>query len=82
MKCNPGAIPEDKLPAPDAIVRYRSGEFGPLMFHFLCESGDLRAVARDNGFDIRWRDLAEDYAADENALIAYDAGDLAKAIEL
>jgi hypothetical protein len=81
MKPHPCAFVQATAPAPDLIVVYPSGEFGPLMFHYLCEGIDTRQIAKENGFEMRWTALDDDPAA-EAAWNAYEAGDIAKAIEL
>lgn len=82
MKRHLHELQEDRAPAPDAIVRYKTGEFGPIMFHYLSEVCDWRAVAHDNGFDMRWLDMDGAINVDRAAYEAYESSDLARAIEL
>lgn len=82
MKIIPCAYTKATAPAPDDIVIYPSGEFGPMMFHYLHEGVDTRLIARENGFEIMWLDLFDDVDEIDPAMRAYDAGDIAKTIEL
>jgi hypothetical protein len=40
------------MPAPDKIIIYPSGEWGPAMFHYAIEGQSLRDIASDHGFDL------------------------------
>lgn len=44
----------DKLamPAPDTLVDYGEGSFGPAMFHYATEGCSAKNIAAENGFEI------------------------------
>jgi hypothetical protein len=50
----------NELPAPDALIEYPDGAFGPLMFHFALEGHDLMQIAREQGFELRTLSLDHD----------------------
>jgi hypothetical protein len=52
-------IPLKDAPAPDLLIEYPNGTVTALMFHFATEGDDLKAIARDAGYDLRWFSLDE-----------------------
>ena len=54
----------EELPAPDTVIDYGDGTFGPLMFHYATEADRLNFIAREQGFDYKWvefGDVVPDY---------------------
>ena len=54
-------------PPADAIVRYADGSFAPIMFHYASEGCNARAIAAENGFDLKAVAMADE-VDDEDAL--------------
>ena len=70
-------IKPSDLPAPDTVIDYGNGSFGPVMFHYLHEDVSWVTVAREEGFECRVLTLDEDYAKqpDHPILQAYEEGE-------
>lgn len=51
------------VPAPDTLIEYNDGTFGPIMFHYVGECEDLEQIARENGFDCSAQWMEHDAAA-------------------
>lgn len=74
-----GSLPQDRMPAPDKIVRYGSGMFGPAMFHYAAETDDPIAIARGNGFDMKLVRLEDEFPDDHPMMRMYfEEGELVK----
>lgn len=64
----------EPTPKPDDIVRYVSGEFLPLMFHFAAESASAKDTAYTNGFDVKIVAMHDELPEDHPLVTEYDAG--------
>jgi hypothetical protein len=64
--------PKD-LPAPDTLIEYPDGAFGPLMFHFSTEGDSAKAIAADQGFDYSWVEMGDVLSDDDTLSIEYFA---------
>lgn len=73
-------LPAD-MPAPDRRVLYDGPWFGPVMFHYLAEGCDARAVAAEHGLDLLYVMLEDDDGPEiEHLAQRYADGDDAEAI--
>ena len=64
----------ERIPDPDARVVYPNGEFGPMMFHYLTEGCNLKQVAAENGFDIKFVVMNDELPDDDPLVIEYEGG--------
>ncbi|MBY0561449.1 hypothetical protein [Hyphomicrobium sp.] len=60
-----------ELPKPDDIVHYADGSFLPMMFHFAGEGIDLRAIALEQGFDLKGVSMENVVEDDDPIFIDY-----------
>ena len=68
-------IAEDDLPAPDDVIKYKNGQTGLVMFHFMAEGCNYQSIANHHGFDVKFRNMEDcDSPAAEALLIEYEAG--------
>lgn len=57
--------------APDTIIRYADGSFGPMMFHYAHEGCLLRYIAKEHGFDLNFIHMEDVLGDDDPLFIAY-----------
>ncbi|MEJ0092774.1 MAG: hypothetical protein WDN46_10075 [Methylocella sp.] len=67
-------VRNDDMPAPDKIVLYSDGMFGPAMFHYATEGTDCGLIARDHGFEIKVVPMYSDLGDDHPLMKAYFEG--------
>lgn len=64
-------IDNEKMPSPDAVVRYHDGQSGPAMFHYSHECADFKAIATEHGFDISMVFMSDDLPDNHALSLAY-----------
>ena len=64
----------ERIPDPDARVMYPNGAFGPMMFHYLAEGCNLKHVAAENGFEIKFLDMNDELPDDDPLVTEYEDG--------
>lgn len=64
----------EELPAPDTLIDYGNGTFGPLMFHFATEDDKPSFIANNQGFDHMHIEMFDVMDDDDPLVIEYGEG--------